>query len=1086
MALISGFIAFSLIITFAYLLGILTFLTDYENNGCEMTYMYEYPQYVRIYVKADKQFKKYGLYAYSEGRATHNARNMKFNGIPVLFIPGNAGSYKQVRSFASIALRKSLDSRPGFHFDFFAVDLNDEYSGVNGALLYDQMHYVNHTIPRILELYNSDEHKEKHLILIGHSMGGIIARGILNSFYDKSVIPLIVTLAAPQARPPLMIDSYMSNYYNEMQKSSDASNSTIVTISGGYNDFIIVPFITSSTCVNCLHVISPSIPLVWLSIDHLCILWCKQLVLAVTRGLFDSIDVHTKQISLNPKHRQSVFQHHMLLNNGLKVRNFARYSQSTVFSKGRGDWIENLQKHYTVSLKNGARQIEWHMIRLLNEPDYRHLTIVAVNLEVTDWVFACSATYLQGQHRICTEGIHLSQFSEIAPSFYKKRRTLYIDTHQLKRNYTDLTHIIVKVLPTSANVVLHIDRFLEDDRKLQINLPSVWSLKRDVIINETLEKVVHYELMLPQLQHIVQSYKLYVEPIKCNSNAHQATSSLIIPWGNQNIHQQITEGDRTALDVRLHQSRPLGWNESFPSIRVSLDPSCRYSISIKSNVLGVLGQTARTYTPLLIANVATIVLLTLRNQLMDIETTGSCSTFFTAIQRGIKPYYILPLVKITSRALSWKGFSQILPAPDWQIITEEGNDFLLLSFVLYIIGVGIVWLIGLGLAASLIFCESTFHKLTAKFLARALTGSVKLSDWLVGGLHKLPEIVATSLVVLSITTCGGLSLSLGCVFYFLKLTQMSQDYVEKIVLRLFKYFAKKFRSAPAQETDLEETESSQNLESSDAEDDIKESKNSECNEEENAEDGHVEIVEELSIQDVPEGEVNEIEQNVDENVAVPSEDDYNDGIFFHFTIFMLWFILAALNVPSVLTWAHNFKYSSVLRDDPSFMPGLVLSLCALPLWHMDLPKKNIYGYSQLGQFLNVMSGLSLIYASLYLYRLNYVITLTVVLLTLHQMFSWKHETSEEENDVTDTQTPENLYSDVKAKWEANDPTIWKPAEKSVPKMCSENKQRLSQSNLNEEVEAAIEEDPASRSASESYEENEEIEELPNLLSPKTN
>lgn len=37
----------------------------------------------------------YGLYAYTEGKLIENVRKHKFTGIPVLFIPGNAGSYKQ-------------------------------------------------------------------------------------------------------------------------------------------------------------------------------------------------------------------------------------------------------------------------------------------------------------------------------------------------------------------------------------------------------------------------------------------------------------------------------------------------------------------------------------------------------------------------------------------------------------------------------------------------------------------------------------------------------------------------------------------------------------------------------------------------------------------------------------------------------------------------------------------------------------------------------------------------------------------------------------------------------------------------------
>lgn len=49
----------------------------------------------RIITKYDDQFIKYGLYTYNEGHLTEKSRNMKFDGIPVLYIPGNAGSYKQ-------------------------------------------------------------------------------------------------------------------------------------------------------------------------------------------------------------------------------------------------------------------------------------------------------------------------------------------------------------------------------------------------------------------------------------------------------------------------------------------------------------------------------------------------------------------------------------------------------------------------------------------------------------------------------------------------------------------------------------------------------------------------------------------------------------------------------------------------------------------------------------------------------------------------------------------------------------------------------------------------------------------------------
>lgn len=51
---------------------------------------------------------------------------------------------------------------------------------------------------------------------------------------------------------------------------------------------------------------------VWMSVDHLCILWCKQLVLVLVRALFDSVDPHTLQISRDPLLRLEIFKYHLL------------------------------------------------------------------------------------------------------------------------------------------------------------------------------------------------------------------------------------------------------------------------------------------------------------------------------------------------------------------------------------------------------------------------------------------------------------------------------------------------------------------------------------------------------------------------------------------------------------------------------------------------------------------------------------------------------------------------------------------------------------------------------------------------------
>lgn len=116
-------------------------------------------------------FPGYGLYGYSEGGHTEQLRKMRFNGIPVLFIPGSGGAYKQGRSLASVSLRKWLNSRTQYHFDYFLVDFNEESSGLHGGLLEDQTSYVRHCIEKILSLYKSDTNSQKpnSVILIGHS-----------------------------------------------------------------------------------------------------------------------------------------------------------------------------------------------------------------------------------------------------------------------------------------------------------------------------------------------------------------------------------------------------------------------------------------------------------------------------------------------------------------------------------------------------------------------------------------------------------------------------------------------------------------------------------------------------------------------------------------------------------------------------------------------------------------------------------------------------------------------------------------------------------------------------------------------------
>ena len=89
---------------------------------------------------------------------------LQVKGVPVLFIPGNAGSYKQVRPIAAEAAYYFHDvlqhdeyalRRGKRALDFFSVDFNEDITAFHGQTLLDQAEYLNEAVAYILALYHN-------------------------------------------------------------------------------------------------------------------------------------------------------------------------------------------------------------------------------------------------------------------------------------------------------------------------------------------------------------------------------------------------------------------------------------------------------------------------------------------------------------------------------------------------------------------------------------------------------------------------------------------------------------------------------------------------------------------------------------------------------------------------------------------------------------------------------------------------------------------------------------------------------------------------------------------------------------------
>nr|CAD7409491.1 unnamed protein product [Timema cristinae] len=1053
-------------------------------------------------------YPRYGLYAYGEGQHTEKLRKMSFSGIPVLFIPGNSGSYKQVRSLASVSLRKAISAHTPYHFDYFSVDLNDEYSALFGGVLKEQTEFVHLGIKRIQELYNNGS-VPRSVVLVGHSMGGMVAKGLfLQPAFNSRLVNVIITLATPHKQPVLALDPHIVAYYRRVNAFWEAERSspggavrhvTFVSIGGGHRDLLVRSGLTyakeadvnvlawsrryyrsrldcrrrgdhGSIPVRCiggafsslstLHSLhtsvesnskkvselkawlinstdlvytfqdsrfkasigvcdwrelrkhypygskqslprvmlqSTAVPAVWLSTDHLCAVWCKELVMVLASGLFDIVDVTTKQISANATLRREVFHYHLMHRTASK-RLTASFHPPVIPVNPRGDWREGLDRQLTVKESHGVKSPLYQMIRLLDDPKHARLVVEAINVENKDWVFACTASSVYGNVRMCESGVNLSNQSTISPSRRYRRKMIGLDLEVLRLQ--TFTHVVLQVLPTSEPFQLNVDVH-SVARQLTFPAPR-WLLfpSRHVILPSTDEGAVHYKITLTGFEHSWQAFRLYVEPLACKRALHHAVALFKVPWRREDMLAYITQAPISSF------------------VELTLDPACRYSVSLEFSVVDSLGQLVRFYCPMLWSYVVVILILTVRRQLRSAEDTGVCVMFHSALATGARPYYVLPAVKILAHLVGSVAGSELVGRkgqfliPDAILLREDGQDFLLLPVILYCVAFFMVYLLGLGCWASVISSGHATHKMAIRFLAKTVTGTVTISEWFLSGLGKLPSAVAAFLVALCYSTCGALSLGVGTTFFFLKLCKMYDDYLEELFKISIQFLLKKKRgrNESKKETDQDngdkegakQTEPEEDREKDETEVGSSESGPAPSSTTDKPEDGPASRTD-LGSAVVSAPSPSRTRSGEDTSKTVMSrhegyEDSTLSQLHFNFTLLLLWLAGTVVHIPCVLVWAHNFRYNTKLTPDPSFLSGVVMCSCAGILWQGNFPRTNLKNHWFVDGLLYSLSVLILVYTPVSLYRVGPAVAVAFFIVTIHQVFSPKAAPRQERQD----------------------------------------------------------------------------------------
>lgn len=262
--------------------------------------------------------------------------------MPVLFIPGNAGSYRQARSLASetvqyyyntVQQNKEALNAGATSIDFFSVDFNEDFTAFHGQTLLDQAEYLNDAVAYILSLYHDPRRSQRDpglpdpssVILIGHSMGGVAARTMLTMpNYQSNSVNTIITMSAPHARSPVSVDEDLvrtyqriNDHWREAYSQKWASDNplwhvTLISIAGGTLDTTVPSDYASLTSlVPSTHgftVFTSSIPGMWTGADHNQAVWCVQLVRPVARSIFEALDVHRPSQTKPRAERMRVFK----------------------------------------------------------------------------------------------------------------------------------------------------------------------------------------------------------------------------------------------------------------------------------------------------------------------------------------------------------------------------------------------------------------------------------------------------------------------------------------------------------------------------------------------------------------------------------------------------------------------------------------------------------------------------------------------------------------------------------------------------------------------------------------------------------
>ncbi|XP_047670998.1 GPI inositol-deacylase [Tachysurus fulvidraco] len=932
-ALIYGFYAAALALL---LTGLRELLFGFEENRCSMTYMFEYPEYRRVQLprRVARQYPAYGLFLYGEGLYAQETRNLKLTGAPVLFLPGNAGSYKQARSLGSVALRKAEGLDGETHLNVFTIDFNEELVALYGGSLSRQTHFLHESIKVILHLYKNHPDPPSSVVLVGHSMGGVIARALFSlPRFNPRLVSLILTQASPHQSPVLSLDPFILDFYLSVRRrwsarAEDLRNVTVLSVGGGYRDYQVRSGLTTLTCpaddTNKMAVVVTAVPRTWVSTDHLSIVWCKELVLATVRAFFDLIDPETGQFTKDTEKRKSVLNHHFIRH---PVQLPAEQIDTPVsFSGSLEAWSEvnTLRLFYSAPKEV---QVQYFLFALSSRRKaYTHFYCRNSNLEMSSWLFGC--TQMNGS--VCEQAVDLSPRTELLPAY----KVLIVKLSEL----FGISHLVIDASNLNTRqFIVECEWQREESLTIPVPVPHVLSFGltvSDVMISSS--SLLH-TLQLHHFHQVYQAFKITVSS-QCKVTKERLPNiyRLKVPWSQEDSFVTAGIPSVTEISGMLHTSRKD--NSSSALLQLHAAPNCQYKISVRTSFPKVLGQILRFCGPAMPVYVAVVLMLALKRQLTSVLRTGRAVNTRDTIAKSLQLHKLEPPVLLLHLFLRQGWFQEcwsalalpavdLLPLAPLEDLSRDavgpGQDWpRLVSPLMCILGAAVAFWGSAVLSMSL-------HALSF-LLAPLHRPSVSRHC---GTLHVPAQILLIlGLTALGGVTCGALSVTVSFLLHLYRVLRLQMT--ERTLSHMLNLAPQSMQQNTENGCSTSESQRS----------------HSECN--------GTPLLSESALQEV------------------------RDDLQLHLNVSALLALPVMLSAPSLIYWSRNLRYSAHLNPDPFWphtLPLFIASVLLVNCNTLTLSRSKLMLRPTL-RLLLPLSVAMLIFSTLHLYRVTHFLSVALTLL----------------------------------------------------------------------------------------------------------